>query len=59
MPKIGVESKAETWGGVWVGGQWEGRETEGRDAKRRTGVCGKLGELEKGESQRKCSLGDE
>lgn len=31
VPKIGVESKAETWEGR---GQWEGRVKEGEDAKR-------------------------
>lgn len=55
VPKIGVESKAETWEG-W--GQWEGREKEGQDAKReREGVCGKPGDWKRGSPRESAVLG--
>lgn len=66
VPKIGVEGKAKT---RWEGEAWEGGEKEEEDAKREKAckrererrVRGSVGNggLEKGESQRKCSLWDE
>lgn len=48
VPKIGVESKAETWGGVWGGAVGKVGGKEGTAEKREKQVCGKLGETGKG-----------
>lgn len=54
VPKIGVESKAETWTGR---GHWEGREKEGEDAKIGEGGLWETGGLEKGSPRVSAVLG--
>lgn len=59
VPKIGVESKAGTWEGWgWMGGSGKIGRKKGMMQRERGGLW-ETGGLEKGESQRKCSLGDE
>lgn len=59
VPKIGVESKAETWGGEWGGAVGKVGRKEGTAEKEKGRSVGNWGKLEKGESHRTCSLGDE
>lgn len=57
VPKIGVESKAETREGR---GQWDGREKAGEDAKRAReegDVCGKPGDWKRGSPRESAVLG--
>lgn len=50
VPKIGVESKAETLGGVWGGAVGKVGRKEGMTEKEKSRSVGNWGKLEKGES---------
>lgn len=58
VPKIGVESKAETWEGRGGSGKVEKNRGGCRDRRqRREGVCGKLGDWKRGSSRESAVLG--
>lgn len=59
VPKIGVESKAQTWGGEWGGAVGKVGRKEGMAEKEKGRSVGNWGKLEKGESHRTRSLGHE